>query len=340
MNISYSRVSSYMRCPYAHYLGYEIGVKSAKPARPLYFGTDFHKLLELRHNKAELKKAKQEIEDSYYSIPSKWQSDLGENYLSDLFSIFEDYCDIYKEEKPPSITELEFNIPIFTYKGEPYIFKGKIDELYKRKAAGEKYIKIGEHKTFNRRPNNDTLVLNAQKNLYAKAAQMLYGILPRSVIWDYIHSTPANQPIWLEKTKRFSTGKSQYITPYSWIRACKEHGITDKATLKAAENFRGNVPNFFFRVEQTYEPEAIEAVWEGFLYQAKMIAEHGKENKTKNLGQNCAWCEYRDICYSQLNGGNLDYLMERNYIVESREDIVTEGRRAKDEFFDNYTIPF
>lgn len=338
MNISYSRVASYMSCPYAHYLGYELGVRSAKPQRPLYFGTDFHKLLEVRNDKKALSEAKEAIKDTYYEIPPQWQSELGPDYLEELFSIFSDYCDIYRDAPIPSITEQEFELPMFEFRGEPYLFKGKIDEVYKRKsrATGERFLKVGEHKTFNRRPDNNTLVMNIQKNLYAKAVHLLYGILPKSVIWDYIHSKPAPQPIWLERSKRFSEAKSQQITPYSWLRACKEHAITDKKVLARAEEFRGNVPAFFFRVEQEYDPIMVEETWSGFKFQAHLIAKYGHKNKTKNMTRNCSFCQYRDICYTQLTGGNLDHLMERSYEVKPRPDIVNEERRAVDGYFSQF----
>lgn len=338
MNISYSRVASYMSCPYAHYLGYELGVRSAKPQRPLHFGTDFHKLLEVRNNPDALREAKDSIEEAYYSIPAQWQSELGPDYLEELFTIFSDYCDIYKAAPKPSITEQEFEIPMFEYKGEPYVFKGVIDELYKRKdkTTGERFIKVGEHKTFTRRPSNDTLVMNTQKNLYAKAVQFIHGRLPRSVIWDYIHSKPAIKPIWLEKSKRFSEAKSLKVTPHSWLRACKEQGITDPDTIAKAEEYRGNVPEYFFRVEQDYDPCMVEQVWEGFKFQARLIAKVGHKNKTKNMTRNCGWCQYRDICYTQLTGGNLDHLILRNYVVNRRLDIVNEDRRAVDEYFSKF----
>lgn len=327
-----------MNCPYSHYLSYELGVYTAKPQRPLFFGTDFHRLLENRSDPQKLEAVKDEIRDTYYNVPSQWQTDLGENYLEELFSIFDDYCDVYKDAPKPSVTEQEFNIEIFEHQGEPYIFKGKIDELYKRKdrKTGEKYLKIGEHKTFSRRPDNNTLVMNTQKNLYAKAVQIVYGIFPRAVIWDYINSKPAISPIWLEKSKRFSTAKSNQITPYSWLRACEELKITDPETLAKAEEFRGNIPDYFFRVEQEFDQSMVEEVWAGFMFQARMIAQYGHKNKTKNLGRNCSWCSYRDICYTQLTGGCLDHLMERDYIISPRGDIVTESRRAYDPYFTKY----
>jgi hypothetical protein len=328
-----------MRCPYAHYLGYELGVKSSKPQRPLYFGTDFHKLLEFRKDPVKIEGIKNEIMEAYYEkLTPQQQTDLGEDYLSTLFNIFDDYREVYKDAPKPTITEREFNLPMFEHDGEPYVFKGKIDELYKRKSrsTGEKFLKVGEHKTFSRRPDNNTLVMNAQKNLYAKAVQILYGVLPRTVIWDYISSKPAHQPVYLEKSKRLSTARGNLVTPWSYLRACKENGITDKETLAKAESFRGNVPAFFFRVEQDYDPRMVEEVWQGFLFQAKLIAKYGHKNKTKNLTKDCNWCGYRDICYTQMTGGNLEHLLYQNYKVERRMDITNEDRRAVDEIFQQF----
>ena len=66
MKFSYSRFASYLRCPYKHYLGYYVGLRKNAPVKPLYFGTDFHKLLELRNKPEELAQAQKAIGDAYY----------------------------------------------------------------------------------------------------------------------------------------------------------------------------------------------------------------------------------------------------------------------------------
>lgn len=338
MNISYSRVQAYLSCPYSHYLQYEIGVYAKKPQRPLYFGSDFHRLLELRLDPEELEAAKQEITDTYYEIPAHWQSDLGENYLENLFSIFEDYCKIYANDKTPQITEHEFCLPMFTHKAEPYFFKGKIDEIYKRRDSQtkEKYIIIGEHKTFSKRPSLSSLTMNTQKNLYAKAVQLIFGILPRSVIWDYICSRAALEPIWLTKSKRFSIGKSQQITPFSWVRACETYNIKNPAVLAQSKMFTDNINNFFFRIEQGYENETVDQIWQEFQFQARLIARYGGKNKTKHLTWQCNSCSYYDLCYTELTGRGRETLMLNNYVVKSRTDVETTTRQVIDPFFSQF----
>lgn len=313
MNISYSRESSYLHCPYQHWLRYVRRLEKKKPERPLYFGTDFHKLLELRNDKEALRESKLLIKDAYYSMPASWQTDLGENYIEDLFTIFRDYRRLYRGVRQPQVTEHEFELDVGNCKGEPIVFVGKIDELYLLKHHGVKSITVGEHKTFSNKPRMDILVMNPQKCLYAKAVQIFKGILPDKVKWDYIRSTPASQPIWLEKSGRFSESASTKITPMSWRRACKEHGIQDPEIIRKGERYKGNIPEFFFQLELDIDPMMVEVIWEGFLYTAKQIIRFGDKNKTKNVTKDCSWCTYRDICYSEMTGGDTQYVIGRDF---------------------------
>lgn len=320
LKISYSRQSSYLACPYKHYLGYVACLKPKKVVRPLTFGTDLHKLLELRADPRAIRKAKKQIGYSFSNLPASDRNTLGNTYLEDLFSIFEDYLLIYKDYRQPTVTELEFNLDIGDVKGEKLIFTGKIDELYKSKKDGQKILRIGEHKTFSKRPNMNTLVMNTQKCLYAKAAFLLYGVLPKSVIWDYIKSTPAPQPIWLEKSKRFSAAKSNEITPMSWRRACRELGITDQSIIDKAEEFSGNIVNSFFKNELDLVPTMVDDIWDGFIYTCRQIALQGHKNKAKNVTQNCDWCSYRDICFTEMTGGDRQYIIDSAYTYSPRDE--------------------
>lgn len=315
MNISHSRVSSYLSCPYQHYLRYVECLTSNKPSRPLSFGSDFHKLLELRNRPKELSDAKKAIGQKYYELKPAFQEELGEDYVWDLANIFSDYQEIYKDCPQPQVTEREFRIPMGNFKGETIYFKGIIDELYlyKSKSTGKKTIKIGEHKTFSRKPDQALLVMNTQKCLYAKACEQMYGVMPESVIWDYIKSTPADEPIWLEKSQRFSASKSNKITPYSWRRACAKRSITDEAIIAEGDKYQCNLSEFFFRCEIDFIPDMVEDIWQGFRFSAKQIVQYGEKNKTKHISSSCSWCSYQPICYAEMTGGDRQYTIDKEF---------------------------
>lgn len=307
-------MSTYLNCPYQHWLRYVRRLEKKAPERPLYFGTDFHKLLELRNDPVALKEAKQAIKDTYYELPASQQGVLGENYIDDLFTIFKDYRRLYKDVRQPQVTEKEFELEVGCISGEPIIFVGKIDELYLMKRQGVKYITIGEHKTFTNKPNAETLVMNTQKCLYAKAAYLLKGVLPDKVKWDYIKSTPAAEPIWLEKTGRFSEAASTKITPMSWRRACKSRDIIDPEILHKGDRYKDNITEFFFQVELPIDPKMVDTIWDGYLYTAQNIIRCGSDNKTHNVTRNCSWCSYHDICYAEMTGGDVEYTIAKDFV--------------------------
>lgn len=280
----------------------------------MYFGTDFHKLLELRNDPEALKEARQDIKDTYYELPPSQQSILGEDYVEDLFTIFKDYRKVYKGVRQPQITEKPFEIEVGNYRGEPIVFVGKIDELYLLKHHGVKSITVGEHKTFSNKPSMDILIMNTQKCLYAKAVQFLKGILPDRVKWDYIKSTPAAEPIWLEKTGRFSEAASSKITPMSWKRACKRRDILDPEIIQKGERYRDNIPEFFFQVELDIDPKMVDIIWDGYLFTAQQIIRSGRDNKTRNVTKNCSWCSYHDICYAEMTGGDTEYVIAKDFV--------------------------
>lgn len=310
ITVSYSRINSYLSCPYSHYLRYVERIVRKGKNRPLSFGSDFHKLLEVRSDVSKVKKVFKKQKEEFYDLDPNTQSDLGDDYLFDLKTIFSDYMKRYKKTLLPDKTETTFEIPIGKHGKEKVVFFGIIDELYNTDDG----IMIGEHKTFSRRPDRIFIAMNTQKCLYAKAIQEMTGKLPISVQWDYIKSTPAAEPIWLEKSQKFSEAKSDKITEYSWRRACKKRGISDKEILrKGKELYSGNIHNFFFRFSDDIIPQMVDEIFSGFLYTAEEIVKNGEKNKTRHTGTNCSWCDYKDICYAELTGGNSDYVREKDY---------------------------
>lgn len=319
IKISYSRASSYLRCPYSHYLSYVRRLMVNKPVRPLMFGGNFHKLLEFRNKPEELNTELTRIEDEYYAMPANWQTDLGEDFLDDLKQIFEDYQRVYTNDLKPDVSEQKFEIPIGKYKGEQVVFTGVIDDLYfDYDGTGETVI--GEHKTFGRRPDLNALVMNAQKCLYAKAVELLHGRKPSRIIWDYISSAQAEQPLWLDKSGRFSSAKSAKVTPFSYERACKHRGVQPEQEI--LELYKDNIPNYFFRYPLDLVPKMVDDIYDGFLYTCRMIAKFGTENKAKNLTRDCSWCSFRNICYTEMTGGDVDYVIEKEYKVKPEDEAV------------------
>lgn len=302
-----------MSCPYKHYLSYVENLKTRVPARPLTFGKDFHKLLQFRNDKQALKESFESIKDTYYDMPSRFQTELGENYIEDLKTIFNDYRKVWKNSDEPIKTEYEFMIELGKFAGEPVVFHGLIDEVYEGNV-------MGEHKTFSRQPSMDILAMNTQACLYAKAWEFETGEKFERVQWDYIKSNPAAYPVWLEKSGRFSEAKNNNITHLSWARACKEKGITDKETIKKGLAYEQNIANFFFRCGIELMPHMVDSVWDDFKIVIKDVVRNGEKNKVKNITRDCSWCNFRPICYAEFTGADVNYVKNTDFEVRERSE--------------------
>lgn len=311
ITVSYSKVSTYRGCPQSHAWKYGMGLNPKQVSRPLNFGSDFHKLLEHRTSSTKLAEVMKEIEDKYYDLTPQQQMDLGEDYVEELFQIFEDYQKRWSKAELPQVTEHEFYLPLGKYKGEEVMFHGIIDELYFDEDGV--VAVIGEHKTFSTKPDMSVLAMNQQVCLYAKAVEQEFGVMPTRVRWDYIKSSPSKEPIWLDKSQRFSEAANSNITPYSWLRACKKRRITDKAVLSKAKLYEPNIDNFFFRCEMEIYPQMVESIYADFKTTVKEMLAKGGNNTTKHVSKSCSWCEYQPLCYGQFTGADLDYIIEKDY---------------------------
>lgn len=310
--VSNSKVNSYLSCPQKHYFSYVEKLRKKGVERPIVFGGDFHKLLELKNKPKAMAKARSRIKEVYNDLNPRQRGDLGETYLEDLDSIFGDYLDTWSDTEQPIETEHEFLIPIGKLSGEIVYFHGKIDEIYDDQS-------IGEHKTFNKQPDMAILAMNTQVCLYAKAYELETGNKLDSVRWDYIKSKPATKPIWLDKSGRFSEATNSNITRLSWLRACREKGIEDESILNKANLYKHNISNFFFRVRLQIVPQMVETVWRDFKSVCKDIVQRGQTNKTKNITRDCTWCDYRPICYAEFTGADVNYIKSTDYIIKEEK---------------------
>jgi len=272
-----------------------------------------HTLLQYRIKPKKLIKAKKEIEKVYRALKPREQEELGQNYLSDVFTVFGDYQEVWKGKELPRETEHDFEIPMGKIKGEPVIFKGIIDEVYDSKV-------LGEHKTFTIAPKMSILAMNTQVCLYAKAHELETGEVLERVRWDYIRSSPALEPLWLPKSNRFSEASNSKITNLSWLRACQSRGITDPLVLAKANNYKPNLSDSFFRCDVELIPEMVDSVWEDFKFVAKDIVNRGKTNKIKRITRDCDWCNFRPICYAEFTGADVDYIKKHDYVYRERKD--------------------
>jgi hypothetical protein len=71
-------------------------------------------------------------------------------------------------------------------------------------------------------------------------------------------------------------------------------------------------------------PEMVEAIYRDFKATVKELISKGDTNLTKHVSRNCSWCEFQPLCYGQFTGADLEYIIEKDYIVKDDEEEQTE----------------
>lgn len=307
LKISQSRLGAWKRCNYLHYLKYveRIIPKSAKN-RPLYFGSDMHLLLENHTSNTDLsgiKKVFEEITERYNQLSAQELNDLGGDYLNELKTIFMDYKYCYLPFNTDK-REVEFNLEL----RKDVIFNGKIDAIIEE----ENELTIVEHKTFNNKPSSIVFDMNAQSLLYAKALRLMgYANKPIKVLWNYIHSKPAQEPVIVDG--KIKATKNNKVIPQSFMRTAKTIGMPFGEARNQSLEYSCNIENFYFRKETTLFDTAVDNFWSGTMNDIKMIYKYGEKCKSKNITKDCGWCDYQPICVLELNGGDVESLKKSQY---------------------------
>lgn len=320
IKVSYSRVSKYLNCPYSHYLYYVKKIRPKAKSKSLYFGSDFHRLLEHRGApKEEIKTVLNELKIVYENQSDEFKEELGSDYIKNLKTIFLDYQKVWKNKPIPDKIEFEFNIDLGqSLDGEDIVLNGFIDSIYfdETGAANENTI-IEDHKTFSVAPDTTIANMSMQKHLYAKAFEELTGYMPKEFMWDYIKNKPASEPKLL-KNGKLSEAQSRSVTPYSWKRACKKLGIDDKDYIKKGkELYDLNTSLFFFQVVQPISSKFANETYENFKSAVADIVNKGHTNRIKNCGNHCAYCDMKPICMAEATGISLEPILEENFIQKS-----------------------
>ncbi len=174
-----SRIAALQRCPRAHYWRYEVGLRAAKPADALRFGSAWHRAMEARAKGSCYEQALE------YAIGDR--AEVDELQVATLAGMLAGYWHRWGESDGQAVAEVEFSHPLG--RGVRMHAAGKID------AIAHDYLV--EHKTAgcDIAPDSDywlRLRGNVQVIMYVDAARRM-GFDPRCLLYD-VARKPAIRP--------------------------------------------------------------------------------------------------------------------------------------------------
>lgn len=317
--VSNSKVNTWRRCHMAYHYKYNEKLRPRKKATALRRGTILHECIEAYDSGRSWKKVFDPFAKEFYRTTfSEEILEIGD--IPDMVrELMENYQALYDEDGLEYLgSEVHFQLPLVRGIIE---IEGYLDAIVRDGETGQIWCK--ETKTYTRNPDRDFLVMNTQSSLYLWAMSHL-GYRSTGTLWDIVRAKRPQDP--RMTTRGISMAKLD-STPYTIAKWLKANGFKpeDYPTLTS----HGSFDKYFTREKVRINKTIAEGIMQDFVDTARQIYDCGSKYKDRNLGKNCAWCEYKPLCQAELQGLDVGFIRQRQF--EVREGEGRDGKKDTQE---------
>lgn len=346
-SINYSRIKTYMDCPYKYDLVYNRRIMKTRTPRPMSLGSAIHKGMEWAFRGQDPDEGVDIWEKEYISRLQD-QEDLVIVEDNETFNLSEllvqESEDIGEQAKAivrrtlryfnpedwevveiDGVPAIELNID---YMVDNVTYHGHIDLVAKEKATG--MIWLIDYKSRQQFTDIDQEYSNLQMAMYQRMLMALGVEVVGSMVLQ-ISSKPNTIP---KVNKDGTISRARIFTTWDdYSLFVKENGqdpedyldMMDKLDMKMVE------PLFYFR-----SPRLVESIFDDTVRTlTRKMQEDTHYQRNLNFF-NCMGCQYRDICETELDGDPIDHYLTAGlfYIADTPEDRPEDRINNREEDID------
>ena len=326
--VSQSKVQQWRKCKYAFHLQHREHLRPKTKARPLYFGSTVHSMLEAIANGRDPRAALAEIAQRDGPL-FREERDTHNKLIEDIAHIIRAYRRYWADDPLQfvPIGNRNAEVPVEVTIEDAIVVKGTIDGIVKHKD----FYWLLENKTHREFPNDDHRWSNIQGAVYNSISTVLGWPRLQGVCWNYIRSKDLPRPRML-KGGRLST-KDIDTLPEVILDAIEEHDLSpdDYQDFIASQN--NNLHTWFDRVWQPVQSGVVKFLWKEFLQTAREMADYYTNNPAnvpppRTIDHHCKWCGFEKICRAELQGLDVDFVKKQDYVIDDSEYQRGEGKPA------------
>lgn len=346
---THSMLKQYLTCPKSAQYKYAERLKARRLTSretPLHRGTWLHELLQAHYEGRDWKEVHAENVRKFNLLMDEEREDLGD-LPTECARIMRSYLWHYGVSKDDplhgwEVLGAEVTLEAVWPDSEDGldIYRCRVDLL----VEDEYGLLIVDHKTHKTLPGHTFRVLDAASPLYIWAARES-GYEVRGFLWNYLRTKAPTIPelVYVGKpNERLSTKAVDTDWP-TYARAIKTHGLDHTAEpyrsrLRTLKSQRWNPlapyapstsPFFDRKILEKDDDMIARVVATAMRTRDRMHADFDDYEITeRNMGRPCDWCRFRDLCTTEMFGGDGMRLRRQQFRVGDPLDYYHDKREV------------
>jgi hypothetical protein len=324
VSFNQSRIKSFNRCPKEYEYKFIQHLVPKRKVRPLFLGSWVHACLETHYRDGDWTIGHKQYVAEWNKLFEEERQALSNGRgksgipLPQLVErIMKSYLWYYRDDtfKPYMVEQiLEVETPL-KVDGKYFVFKGRLDLIMEDEDG---LLWLWDHKTASTIPQPTSFHgMDPQLMLYPWAAKIQYGIDIAGVYYNYVRSKAPSIP---QINKDGSLSRRKISTDYPTLfRFLKTNGYNpnDFADILRPMQTKSE---FLRRYKLPREQYVTNEILLDVLSVVKRI--DSTKRFTRSISRDCVRCSYHELCRSELNGFNTEFMRTAQFNIEE-EDYVS-----------------
>lgn len=316
MRISNSKANTYRRCPKRFEYKYEMGLRLKEKAVQLERGSWLHEMLEAYYITGEWKPTWRRLKKEFYTLFEEEREELGD-LPEECARIMRAYIKKWKkEDRRYRVIDAELDEIIKLPNGLEFNFV--IDLIVEDLELGGLWL--WDHKSLKKFMDEDYMLLDVQLARYFWSAEKM-GYTPlRGVMFNELRTKAPTIPKLVSNGTRLEKRKDVDTTYEVFMGEIEKHGFDPDDYDEILQRLKLETGKFFRRTMMPKDRKLTVSTMQDLVDTVQEIELSQRRGRfPRTINKACTFdCDYKDVCITQLFGGDATSLMKANY--ETREE--------------------
>lgn len=317
MRISNSKANTFQRCQKQFYYKYELGLRTKEKAVQLERGSWLHAMLEAYYITGEWKPTWRQLKKEFYTLFEEEREELGD-LPGECARIMRAYIKKWKkEDRRYRVVDSELDEIVKLPNGIEFNFI--IDLVVEDLELGGLWL--WDHKSLSKFMEEDYMLLDVQLARYFWSAEKM-GYKPlRGVLFNELRTKAPAIPKLVEGGNRLERRKDIDTTYETFLGEIEKHDFDPADYDEILQRLRLNTGKFFRRTPMPKDKKLTISTMQDLVDTVQDIeVAQERERFPRTIRKTCTWdCDYKDVCITQLFGGDASSLMKANFETRDQQ---------------------